>query len=83
MQDKSLQGQTVVVVGGSSGLGLAAAQAAVQAGAQVVIGGRQPERLQQALAQLGKSATGWPVDMLDVASINSSLTASPGWTTCW
>jgi NAD(P)-dependent dehydrogenase (short-subunit alcohol dehydrogenase family) len=26
MQDKSLQGQTVVVVGGSSGLGLAAAQ---------------------------------------------------------
>ena len=77
MQGKTLQGQTVVVVGGSSGLGLAAAKAAEQAGARVVIGGRQPERLQQALAELGQSAQGWPVDVLDVESIQAFFARIP------
>lgn len=43
-----LNQQRVVVLGGSSGLGLATAQAAMREGAEVVIVGRSPERLAQA-----------------------------------
>src|SRR3954469_13669358 len=39
----SLRGQKVVIVGGTSGMGLGAARAAAEAGAEVVIAGRRPE----------------------------------------
>ena len=39
----SLKGQRVVIVGGTSGMGLGAAHAAVEAGAEVVVAGRRPE----------------------------------------
>ena len=39
----SLKGQKVVIVGGTSGMGLGAARAAVEAGAEVVVAGRRPE----------------------------------------
>ena len=42
---EALAGQVVVVIGGTSGLGLATAQAARDAGAHVLIGGRSAERL--------------------------------------
>ncbi|MEI8268322.1 MAG: SDR family NAD(P)-dependent oxidoreductase, partial [Betaproteobacteria bacterium] len=48
-----LHGQRVVVVGGGSGIGLAVARQAAQAGARVLIAGRSPERLAQALSHLG------------------------------
>ena len=46
----SLEGKTVVVVGGSSGIGLASAAAAAAEGARVVIAGRSEERLSAAPA---------------------------------
>jgi NAD(P)-dependent dehydrogenase (short-subunit alcohol dehydrogenase family) len=52
----NLAGQRVVVVGGGSGIGLAVARQALQAGAQVVIAGRSTERLQAARAALGAQA---------------------------
>ncbi len=48
-----LHGQTVVVIGGSSGIGLAVAGLARQAGAELVLVGRHAERLQAAAASLG------------------------------
>src|SRR5438105_3051467 len=39
----SLEGQKVVIVGGTSGMGLGAARAAMAAGADVVVAGRRPE----------------------------------------
>lgn len=48
----SLDGQIVVVIGGSSGIGLATAQQARAAGARVVITGRNPERLAKAAAEV-------------------------------
>jgi NAD(P)-dependent dehydrogenase (short-subunit alcohol dehydrogenase family) len=39
----SLEGQKVVIVGGTSGMGLGAARAAAEAGAKVVVAGRRPE----------------------------------------
>jgi NAD(P)-dependent dehydrogenase (short-subunit alcohol dehydrogenase family) len=53
MESFSLADTTVVVLGGSSGIGLATAQMAQAAGAKVVITGRSPERLASAMAQLG------------------------------
>ena len=47
-----LAGQTVVVIGGSSGIGLETARLARAEGADVVITGRNPERLQQAALEL-------------------------------
>jgi NAD(P)-dependent dehydrogenase (short-subunit alcohol dehydrogenase family) len=41
----SLKNQKIVVVGGSSGMGLAAAQALSKAGAAVVIASRSQEKL--------------------------------------
>ena len=49
----SLKGQTIVIVGGSSGIGLGVAAAALDAGAEAVIVGRSPEKLQVASRKLG------------------------------
>ena len=49
----SLQGRTLVVLGGSSGIGLATARAAQAEGAEVVITGRDAARLAKAKAVLG------------------------------
>jgi len=53
----------VLIVGGSSGIGLATAQAAVAAGAQVVITGRSEEKLAQAKALLGGAVETSAFDM--------------------
>jgi len=50
----ALTGSRVVVVGGSSGIGLGVAEAVLSEGAQVVIVGRSPEKLEAAQKNLGK-----------------------------
>jgi NAD(P)-dependent dehydrogenase (short-subunit alcohol dehydrogenase family) len=52
-----LAGQTVVVIGGSAGIGLATAQAARAEGADVVLTARDPERLERAGRELGARST--------------------------
>ena len=49
----ALLGQTVVLLGGSSGIGLETARYARAEGAQVVLTGRDPERLGRAAADVG------------------------------
>lgn len=49
----SLEGKSLVVIGGTTGLGLSAARAFVQAGARVVVVGRQPESCLAAERELG------------------------------
>jgi NAD(P)-dependent dehydrogenase (short-subunit alcohol dehydrogenase family) len=53
----SLGGQTVVVIGGSMGIGLETARLARAEGADVIITARNPDRLQQAGAELGAAGT--------------------------
>lgn len=48
-----LDNKVIVITGGSSGIGLAAAQRAVEAGASVVITGRDAEKGEKALSELG------------------------------
>ncbi len=63
----SLADQTVVVLGGSSGIGLATAQAARAEGARVVITGRAPEKLRAAQAKLGPDVRTLALDVTDEA----------------
>ena len=48
-----LAGQTVVVIGGSSGIGLETARRARAEGAEVILGARNSDRLKQAAAEVG------------------------------
>jgi len=57
MTGDELAGQTVVVIGGSAGIGLATAQRARAEGAGVILTGRNPERLQRAGNELGATST--------------------------
>src|ERR1700710_1804894 len=52
-----LRGQTVVVIGGSAGIGLETARRARAEGAEVILTGRNPERLQQVADELGAPST--------------------------
>jgi len=52
---KALLGQTVVVIGGSAGIGLETARRAREEGAQVILTARDPDRLQRAGLELGAS----------------------------
>jgi NAD(P)-dependent dehydrogenase (short-subunit alcohol dehydrogenase family) len=65
----SLDGAQVVVLGGSSGIGLATARMALDSGAHVTIAGRDPDRLKRACAQLGEGARGVEADVADRAAV--------------
>jgi NAD(P)-dependent dehydrogenase (short-subunit alcohol dehydrogenase family) len=56
-REPELAGQTVVVIGGSAGIGLETARRARAEGADVVLTGRNPDRLQQAALELGAERT--------------------------
>ena len=55
--EPELLGQTVVVIGGSAGIGLETARRARAEGADVILTGRSPERLARAAAELGAQRT--------------------------
>jgi NAD(P)-dependent dehydrogenase (short-subunit alcohol dehydrogenase family) len=63
-----LAGQTVVVLGGSAGIGLATARLARAAGADVVLTARDPERLRTAAQEVGAATTA-AFDALDSARL--------------
>ena len=52
----NLAGQTALITGGGTGLGLGMARCFVAAGAKVVLVGRRKEELEKACAALGKNA---------------------------
>jgi NAD(P)-dependent dehydrogenase (short-subunit alcohol dehydrogenase family) len=56
-REPELRGQTVVVIGGSAGIGLETARRARAEGANVVLTGRSPERLQHAGNEVGAQST--------------------------
>jgi NAD(P)-dependent dehydrogenase (short-subunit alcohol dehydrogenase family) len=65
----SLEGASVVVIGGSSGIGLATARLAAGLGARVTIAGRDRARLDAALAELGGTSTGVALDVADEGAV--------------
>jgi NAD(P)-dependent dehydrogenase (short-subunit alcohol dehydrogenase family) len=56
-RELELAGQTVVVIGGSAGIGLETARQARAEGADVILTGRNPDRLKQAALEIGTQRT--------------------------
>src|SRR5499427_5540741 len=56
-REPALLGQTVVVIGGSAGIGFETARRARAEGAEIVLTGRNPERLKQAALELEAQST--------------------------
>ena len=65
----SLRAQRIVIIGGTSGIGFAVAQRALADGAQVVVGSSNAAHVDAAVARLGTSASGSPIDVRDEASV--------------
>ena len=72
----AFDGQRVVVVGGTSGIGYAVAEAAVAEGAEVVVASREQAKIDAAVQQLGTAATGTMVDVGNEASIAALFNAT-------
>jgi NAD(P)-dependent dehydrogenase (short-subunit alcohol dehydrogenase family) len=75
----SVHGQQVLIVGGSSGIGLATAKAAAQAGAHVTIAGRSEAKLELAVQALGHGAVGRPLDAGDDKSVADFFADGKTW----
>jgi NAD(P)-dependent dehydrogenase (short-subunit alcohol dehydrogenase family) len=67
----TLHNQLVVLLGGTSGIGFAAAQAALAAGASVVVASSSRQRVTEALAVLGGRAEGHALDVADEAAVQA------------
>ena len=72
-----LLGQTVVVIGGSAGIGLETARRARAEGADVVLTGRNPDRLKDAAAALGARSTA-SFDAEDTAALEAFFAGLEG-----
>jgi NAD(P)-dependent dehydrogenase (short-subunit alcohol dehydrogenase family) len=75
--EPALLGQTVVVIGGSAGIGLETARRARREGAEVIVTGRNPERLERAAHELDAHATA-AFDAADPAAVNRFFKDLPG-----
>jgi NAD(P)-dependent dehydrogenase (short-subunit alcohol dehydrogenase family) len=67
----TLDGQRIVILGGSSGIGLATAQAAAREGASVVIASSRKARVDEALATLPPSAKGHALDLAEEQAVKA------------
>src|SRR5258708_3391341 len=67
----------VLVVGGTSGIGLSLGRAAHALGCKLTIAGRGAERVSEIAKAIGPSVTGCHVDLADVQSIRSGLSEGP------
>src|SRR6266567_1796336 len=74
-----LSSKTAVVIGGTSGIGLAIAQGLAQAGANVIPTGRRPELVDAAAEQiknLGRQTLAVPCDVTSHSSVQSLCAAA-------
>jgi len=73
-RENGLENKRVVIVGGSSGIGLAVAKEAAAQGADVVIVSSNAERVQEAARSIGGDARGQAVDVSDEKAVESFFT---------
>jgi len=76
-QQQDLIGQTLVVIGGSSGIGLETARLARAHGAEVVLTARDPKRLRDAAEQVGAESTA-AFDATDLDRLEQFFDGLPG-----
>ena len=73
----TLANKTVVILGGSSGIGLATAKAAKAEGAEIVITGRSRQRLDAARAEMGGEVRAIALDVADEAGMRAMFEGLP------
>ena len=66
----NLQNKKVVILGGTSGIGLATARAALAQGATVVVSSSHQDKVAAAVAELGARAEGKVVNLNDIDSVD-------------
>jgi NAD(P)-dependent dehydrogenase (short-subunit alcohol dehydrogenase family) len=67
----TLRQSRIVVAGGTSGIGFGVAEAAAQAGAEVIIASSNPERVAAALDRLPRGTRGETLDFTDEAQVSA------------
>jgi NAD(P)-dependent dehydrogenase (short-subunit alcohol dehydrogenase family) len=72
-----LRGRTLVVIGGSAGIGLESARLARAAGADIVLTGRDPGRLERAAGEVGAARTA-AFDATDADALEGFFEDLPG-----
>jgi NAD(P)-dependent dehydrogenase (short-subunit alcohol dehydrogenase family) len=75
----SLAGSRVLVLGGSSGIGLATAKGAAAAGAKVTIASRSNEKVDAARAQIGHEAVGVSLDTTNDSALEGFFAKQRDW----
>ena len=75
LPEKNFDNKRVVIVGGSSGIGLAVAEQVALQGAEVVIVSSDAERVQEAIRSIGGEARGQAVDVSDEKAVESFFTS--------
>src|SRR6201997_2430473 len=70
-RENGFENKRVVIIGGSSGIGLAVAEEAASQGADVVIVSSKAERVQEAIRSIGRGARGQAVDVSDEKAVES------------
>ncbi len=66
-----LAGKKAVITGGTTGIGFETAKAYLEQGAEVIITGRNQERLDKAVAELGSGAHGVKADAADLTELQT------------
>jgi NAD(P)-dependent dehydrogenase (short-subunit alcohol dehydrogenase family) len=69
--NNKLAQKRLLIIGGSSGIGLATAQQAAAAGAQTIVAGRNEAKLKAAVSSISGDVTAYPVDLTNDASVKS------------
>ena len=69
--ENDLRNKQVIVIGGSSGIGLAVAQNVASHGAKIVIASSNAQRVQKAVESIGGKATGAALDVSDERSVET------------
>ncbi|TDO73197.1 NAD(P)-dependent dehydrogenase (short-subunit alcohol dehydrogenase family) [Flavobacterium chryseum] len=62
---ENLKGKKVVIIGGSSGIGLATAKLAASKGAQIIIISSKQQRIDNALQEIKSESIGYAIDVTD------------------
>ena len=73
-RENGFENKRVVIVGGSSGIGLAVAEQAAEQGAEVVIVSSNAERVQKAIQSIGGDVRGEAIDVSDEKAIAGFFT---------
>jgi NAD(P)-dependent dehydrogenase (short-subunit alcohol dehydrogenase family) len=70
-QENGFENKRVVILGGSSGIGLAVAEQAASQGAKLVIASSNAERVQKVVEKLDGNAQGHTLDLTDESAVEN------------